>query len=152
MGCLDIQEKMPAGNTALMGLICGALPCILDKPNNSARVIPSLFTVLLVAFLDWTDDDTWFFVFACLLSHYMYSNNYPTRMVNSFFNLATSYCSTAYEKSSSCCATLLYMLVNSNEVNTFFNLVTSYCSTAYKKMSSFGAAILEKVANRIEED
>ena len=47
--CLDIQEKMPAGNTALMGLICGALPCILDKPNNSARVVrsPSSNTTLL---------------------------------------------------------------------------------------------------------
>ena len=88
-----------------------------------------------------------FFLFACLLSHYVYPNNYPTRVVraklppicsasfdlhlregvsysspssnqvNSFFNLATSYCSTAYEKTSSCCATLLYMLVNSNEVS-----------------------------------
>ena len=39
--CPDIQGKMSAGNTALMGLICGALPCILDKPNNSARVVRS---------------------------------------------------------------------------------------------------------------
>ena len=47
--CPDIQGKMSAGNTALMGLICGALPCILDKPNNSARVVrsPSSNTTLL---------------------------------------------------------------------------------------------------------
>ena len=89
--CIESEENMPTGNTALMGLICGALPCIIDKQTMCQRLvrempikhhlqhqpylqellcqehvlispanqIPGLLTVLLVAFLDWTDDDTW---------------------------------------------------------------------------------------------
>ena len=88
---LDTELKMPVCNTSLLGLICGALPCIIDKQLMCQRLvrdmpikhhlqhrpyiqelycqnqvlispanqIPGLLTVLLVAFLDWTDDDTW---------------------------------------------------------------------------------------------
>ena len=36
---LDTELKMPVCNTSLLGLICGALPCIIDKQLMCQRLV-----------------------------------------------------------------------------------------------------------------
>ena len=78
----ELRMVLPKTNTLLIALICGGLPSILDKQNNSQKLVspstswsppdhphrcwslqnaqvPSLLLLTLVAVLDWTDDDTW---------------------------------------------------------------------------------------------
>ena len=73
-----------ATNTALLGLIIGALPSISDKELTAKKLvshfilliiiifspqIPSLLLIILIALLDWADDDTWlvFPFYQCLV-------------------------------------------------------------------------------------
>ena len=78
----ELRMVLPKTNTLLIALICGGLPSILDKQNNSQKLVspltswlppihphhcwslqnaqvPSLLLFTLLAVLDWTDDDTW---------------------------------------------------------------------------------------------
>ena len=88
-----------------------------------------------------------FFLFACLLSHYVYSNNYPTRVVRAKL---PPICSASFDLHLR--EGISYSSPSSNQVNSFFNLATSYCSTACEKLSSNCAALVDKVVKSNNED
>ena len=71
---LEESSRRMASNTALLGLIIGAVPSISDKELSSKKLvshrppphpqhfipqIPSLLLIKMIALLDWADDDTW---------------------------------------------------------------------------------------------
>merc|ERR1712037_436542 len=98
--CKENSSQRMATNTALLGLVIGAYPSISDKEFASKKLIPTLLLTILIAFLDWADDDTWWFMLATATSHWVFSQDYPNLLVDTAFNaikgLATKCCSSAY--------------------------------------------------------
>merc|ERR550519_1314037 len=78
------SSQRMATNTALLGLVIGASPSISDQEAASKKLIPTLLLIILIAFLDWADYDTWWFMLATATSHIVFSQDYPNLLVRLF--------------------------------------------------------------------
>merc|ERR1711874_257468 len=82
------------------GLVIGSFPSIFDKEATSKKLVPSLLVFIMIAYLDWTDDDTWWFMGATVTSHWIFKEDYPNKVVDAAFkamkDLARECCSSAY--------------------------------------------------------
>ena len=74
---------MPNLNLLLIGVLMGTFPT-LQSPviPLSKKMVPAIFSFLIMAFLDWTDGSIIMFLFTAVVTNWVYQRDIPNWVVN----------------------------------------------------------------------